>query len=262
MRITTGGTVLHVARWTGAPERSPPTLLALHGFVGSSNDWAKVAPALTRHVDVLAPDHRGHGRSANTGRADTYTFEQLASDVDGVATQCCPPSYHLLGHSMGGVLALMHALAHPDRVRSLILMDTAAEPQRAIPRPLVSAAARLARGPALERTIATIARLARHPLDEEARLALRGLDPEALRSLAGELGHHPSLVHRLGEVRCPTTVIVGARDRGLRAAADQLATGIAGADLVVIPNAGHSPQTDNPDAWTTAVLDHLAGAAG
>ncbi len=258
MRISTGGTVLHVAHWSGAPEGSRPTLLALHGFVGSSNDWAKVAPALVGAVDVVAPDHRGHGRSTNTGDAATYTFEQLAADVDGVAGRCCPPTYHLLGHSMGGVLALMHVLAHPERVRSLILMDTAAEPQRAIPRPLITVAARLARGPGLERTIAAIARVSRHPLDEEARLALRGIDPEALRALAGELGHHRSLVPRLDEIRCPTTVLVGERDRGLRAAADQLATGIAGANLVVIPDAGHSPQTDNPHAWTTAVLAHLA----
>ena len=58
--------------------------------------------------------------------------------------------------------------------------------------------------------------------------------------------------------RCPTTVLVGENDTGLRASADLLAEGIPGAQLVVIPDAGHSPQEDQPQLWIDAVQHHLA----
>jgi 2-succinyl-6-hydroxy-2,4-cyclohexadiene-1-carboxylate synthase len=84
------------------------------------------------------------------------------------------------------------------------------------------------------------------------------MDPEAFIALAGALGEYPSMVERLGEISCPTTVIVGANDTGLRGSADVLAAGIPGATLVVIADAGHSPQEDQPEAWTAAVQHHLA----
>ena len=88
--------------------------------------------------------------------------------------------------------------------------------------------------------------------------ALARASAELWPAFAEELGSYPSMVERLDEIACPVTVIVGENDTGLRASADTLATGIAGAELIVIPDAGHSPQEDQPDAWTAAVLAHLA----
>ena len=59
-------------------------------------------------------------------------------------------------------------------------------------------------------------------------------------------------------IGCPTTVLVGENDTGLRASADLLAERIPGAQLVVIPDAGHSPQEDQPQLWIDAVQHHLA----
>jgi 2-succinyl-6-hydroxy-2,4-cyclohexadiene-1-carboxylate synthase len=73
-----------------------------------------------------------------------------------------------------------------------------------------------------------------------------------------------SMSPRLGEIRCPTTVIVGEHDtgtdpdtRGFRDAAEVLASGIAGAALRVIAGAGHSPQQENRRAWLATVEEHL-----
>ena len=84
------------------------------------------------------------------------------------------------------------------------------------------------------------------------------MDPEAFAALADELGSYPSMVERLGEISCPTTVIVGEHDTGLRGAADVFAEHVPGANLVVIAGAGHSPQEDQPRAWLDAVQGHLA----
>jgi pimeloyl-ACP methyl ester carboxylesterase len=67
------------------------------------------------------------------------------------------------------------------------------------------------------------------------------------------------LLARLGEIRCPVLVLVGAADGAFVAAADVLAKGIPGARHVVIPGAAHHPHRDNPSAWLAAVEAHLAG---
>ena len=75
------------------------------------------------------------------------------------------------------------------------------------------------------------------------------MDPDAFAALALELVDHTPLTDRLGEIHCPTLVIVGDQDVGFLAPADELARGIPGAVKVVIPRAAHSPQLENPSAW-------------
>jgi pimeloyl-ACP methyl ester carboxylesterase len=99
------------------------------------------------------------------------------------------------------------------------------------------------------------------PSNADARGRFARMDPEAFGALGRELGEYPSLLERLGTLDCPTTVIVGADDHGLREAASAMHTAIAGSTLTVIEGAGHSPQADQPEAWLAAVRDHLARAA-
>jgi pimeloyl-ACP methyl ester carboxylesterase len=84
------------------------------------------------------------------------------------------------------------------------------------------------------------------------------MDPIAFVELGEELLAHESVLPQLAELDLPTTVLVGADDTGLRGASDDLAATIPGAVLEVIADAGHSPQTDQPDAWLAVVQAHLA----
>ena len=87
------------------------------------------------------------------------------------------------------------------------------------------------------------------------------MDVEAFDALGRGLGDYPSMLERLGgEVTVPVTVIVGANDVGLRPAAEALHQAIPRSELVVIPDAAHSPQDENPSAWLAAVRAHLARA--
>ena len=237
-------------------------LVLVHGYTGSSLDWSGVVEALATERQVVTFDHRGHGESPNTGDAATYTFDQLVADMTVLLDDLELERFDLLGHSMGGIVSMRYALAHPERVRSLVLMDTAAGSA-------VDNAEMMRAGIEMVRTQGTSALyellqgfLGEGDAAEAQRVAMKTklsqMDPVAFTELGDELITYPSILDRLPGLGIPTTVIVGVNDHGLRGAADDLAATIPGAELVVIPDAAHSPQEENRDAWLVAVEGHLA----
>jgi len=245
-------------------------LVLVHGFTGSRDDFADVVHDLTDLGRIVIPDQRGHGASSNPGRG--YDFDQLVADLLGLFDAAAITHADLLGHSLGGMVALRFALAHSERVASLILMDSGA---RAAP-PIDPAMARtiaIVRAKGMQRVADKLGTLPLVGEDEDiarvegeerhrarGRAKLLALDPEAFAVLAPLLSDHAPIAHRLGEIRCPTTVIVGERDDPFRPLCDELARGIPGAGLVVIPGAGHSPQKSGREAWVAAVRAHVARA--
>jgi pimeloyl-ACP methyl ester carboxylesterase len=247
---------------------SPPLLL-LHGFTGASLDWADVQPTLAASRRVVAYDQRGHGQSTNTGAAGDYTFDELVADLAAMIDELDLAPLHLLGHSMGGVVTLRYALERPETLRSLVLMDTMAAPTSVMPRGVVEGLAATARDqgmdallgvmwPFMERLLADQPEARRAVLRSRMERKIPNMDPEAFVALGAALGEFPSMVDRLGELTMPVTVLVGENDLGLRAAADLMADRIPGAELAVVPHAGHSPQEDDPAAWLRAMDRHLA----
>ena len=109
--------------------------------------------------------------------------------------------------------------------------------------------------PALRRTIE---QMGPDAFWERVRRKLEAMDPEAWGALLHALGDHAPVSGRLGEIRCPTLVLVGAEDAPFLEPADELARGIRGALRVTIPDAAHSPQLENPAAWSAAIRGHLA----
>jgi pimeloyl-ACP methyl ester carboxylesterase len=257
MNIELDGVTIHVDEW-GAGE----PLVLLHGYMGSGRDFLGVAPRLAEDRHVVAITHRGHGESTNTGES-TYTFAQLGTDLAQAVDALGLDTFDLLGHSMGGILSMAYVLAHPERVRSLVLMDTAAAPAIAEQPEMMTALATIA----CEQGMAALwdqvgevwsAAVPDEDIKAHMRTAVLALDPFALRELGRELFDYPSMLEALAGVTCPTTVIVGENDIGLRSGADDLARAIPGAVLEVIPGAAHSPQVEQPDAWVAAVQAHLA----
>jgi pimeloyl-ACP methyl ester carboxylesterase len=253
---TTAVDLVHATSGAGFP------LVLVHGYSGSSLDWADVVAPLARGRSVVTFDQRGHGESPNTGDAATYTFDQLVADAAQLFDRLELERFDLLGHSMGGIVAMRYAVHHPERVRSLILMDTAAE-ARARNADLVRSGIELVRAQGtlaffdlIEPFFGTGERA--DVLRGRLRTRLGQMDPVAFTALGEELLTYPSMLDRLATLEIPTTVIVGENDTGLRPAADALAATIPGAVLVVVPDAAHSPQDENPDAWLDAVEHHIA----
>jgi len=253
----------------------PRPLVLAHGLTGFRDDFREQMPALATLGRTILYDHRGHGDSTNTGDAASYSFAQLVTDLAALLDARGVARCDLLGHSMGGMIALRFALAHPERVASLVLMDTAARPPDHMPRAPFAAAGAIARSDGM-RTLATLLRA--RAADESNRPAaerrleaewgeafwerrwrrLTAMDPEAFAALVLELTDHAPLLAELGAITCPTTVLVGAEDTSFLSASDELAAGIRGARLITIPDAAHSPQIENPTAWMAAIAAHLA----
>lgn len=254
----------------GGPGPGTVPLVLLHGFTGGRVDFADVIDDLARDRRVVAWDHRGHADSTNTGNASTYTFDQLADDAAGVLAALGIERFHLLGHSMGGIVAQRYALAHPAQVRSLVLMDTAGASMPALPSSFVDDTVATGRTEGMAAVAAAMRRFAAGaavpPANPELVLdrleeKLTKMDVEAFDALGRALGDFASMLERLGaELDVPVTIIVGEHDTGLRPASDALHAAIPASELVVIPAAAHSPQDENPAAWLEAVRSHLARA--
>jgi pimeloyl-ACP methyl ester carboxylesterase len=99
-----------------------PTLVILHGLLGSSQNWQRVAKALQKMYRVLVVDQRNHGNSPHT---ETHTFADLREDVKHFFDQQRLDQAYLLGHSMGGMAAMEFAFHYPERLAGLIVADIA-----------------------------------------------------------------------------------------------------------------------------------------
>ena len=260
----------------GAGDRA---FVLVHGFTGCRDDFASQLPALAAHGCTLAPDQRGHGDSTNTADAKTYNLAQLADDLLRFVDALGLDRFDLLGHSMGGMVVQRFTLANPDRVASLVLMDTASAPLgKRMPREIFEKGAAIARAigiDGLHEIIRNNADKNEQRTEPDRRLerdwgadkywarvrrGFTSMDVEAFEALGIELGDGEAMTPRLGEIACPTTVLVGAMDTPFLAASRVMHEAIRGSQLVVIPEGGHSPQLEAPAAWLAAIEEHLQRA--
>ena len=106
----------------GTHTTDTPALIVLHGLFGSARNWAGIARSLSESHRVYALDLRNHGASA---RASTMTYAEMADDVAGFIASHDIENPVVMGHSMGGKVAMQLALASPDSVKALIVVDIA-----------------------------------------------------------------------------------------------------------------------------------------
>ena len=100
------------------------TVVFLHGMTGSNQDWVNQVCLLTPNYRVVAPDMRGHGKSAAPLEEEKYSIPIFVEDVFKLLKvldikKCC-----LVGHSIGGFIALEFAVRHQDKLMALVLVDT------------------------------------------------------------------------------------------------------------------------------------------
>jgi pimeloyl-ACP methyl ester carboxylesterase len=267
-RFSIDDTTLAWDRW-GTTDGTP--LFLCHGFSGSSHDFALHVEELADERGVVTIDHRGHGRSQNLGAVDRYSLDRLADDLIALVEREVGGPVDLLGHSMGGAVSLRVALARPDLVRSLILMDTSA--WSFVPNDPAMAAFLVSFVEGYDPTTglpdtsalanpedALIA--AATPAEWQALKAEMdaAFDPYAMKALGLALFEpgNASVRPRLGEITCPVTVIVGEHDHPFIDQAGDLLAELPDGALTVITGAYHSPQLTHSADWTAAVQGHLA----
>jgi pimeloyl-ACP methyl ester carboxylesterase len=273
------GLSLNLLEWSqeGVP------LLLLHGFGNEAHIWDDFAPAVAPFYRTAALDHRGHGDSAwdPEGR---YDHDTMVDDVECVCAALGIERLVLVGHSLGGRIATLFAGRRPERMAGLVLVDigpevdprgstrirdetaSSVDPSFADPAEygrLLSLHYPSARPHAIERML-------RHGLRrrEDGRYALK-MDP-ALRAAMTGTGSREEAERRerestaaqwdaLARVPCPTLVVRGAAsdilspDTAERMVEEVLQKGT----LAVVPQAGHSVMTDNPEGFREAVTSFV-----
>ena len=244
-----------------------PPFVLVHGYTGSSDDFAHVVEPLTASRRVILVDQLGHGDSP---RRDEYSFRMLTESLIDFLLEIVGEPVDLLGHSMGGRTVLPIAVERPALLRSLVLMDTWADPPDRSER--LRGYAELLDLPEDE-AIDALRHYQEPPTPEaalienvwgsawvEANEAASGrVDPVAVVHLGREVfGERVSLLRDATNVICPTTVLVGELDLVFIGPSERLASHIPGAELVVLNGAYHSPQLTHPAAWVAALERHLA----
>ena len=239
-----------------------PPLLMVHGFTGAKEDFADHAPRFAEHREVVLFDHRGHGASENPPDVAAYSLDRLAADTLQVADALGLERFMLLGHSMGGMVARRLVLAHPERVDALVVMDTSLAGDVALTEGMT--ALRLLLDEANIHGSEADHRVRRERLGYVEFAARKWADvaPEAYAALSREMTRQPEQLELMRAITCPTLVIVGEQDATFLPGAHAMASTIPGARLVIVPDAGHSPQFENPDAYFDAVDGFLRATAG
>jgi pimeloyl-ACP methyl ester carboxylesterase len=244
------GLALHYDLHGDATDRAP--LLLTHGFSASGRMWAANVDALASQRQVITWDMRGHAESETPDDSDAYGVEQSVGDMAALLDVAGAQRAVLCGMSLGGYLSLAFAARDPQRVAGLILVDTGPGFRRDEPREQWNAncertATRLESGGAEA--------LPSSP-ERGAHRSAVGLAHTARRVMAQHDGH---VIESLAAVAVPTLVVVGADDTNFLAAADYMASHIAGARKVVLAGAGHAANIDAAPEFNAAVTEFLAG---
>ena len=266
MRITTDDGVGLAVEVTG----SGPGLMLVHGFGGAKEDFADHAHVLANDHTVVVFDHRGHGESDKPDDPLAYSFGRLVADTLAVADGVGLSRFRLLGHSMGGMVARRVVLGHPDRVEALVLMDTAPGPVPGFDADLMEFGAAVAREQGKDVLKALLDEAAPlHTPAYERMLAERpeyqafqdrkwdALSEVMWAAMVVAIARQDNDLPEFHAITCPTLVVVGETDTPFRGPSQAMADAIPHAELVVIPDAGHSPQFEAPDAWIDALQSFL-----
>lgn len=257
----------------GPGMRERPTVILVHGGPGSY-DHSYFKPhfaRLTGEAEVVYLDLRDHGRSARHDPAD-WSFEVCADDLRAFCDTVGIVRPVVLGHSMGGFIAMLYGARHPGHAGALILQSTAArhdlerlvEGFRRFGGEEVAELARRDYGgdPVTDeewaRVFATFGPNIPSP-DELARRVRNSRVGEA----GMELFRRLNVVDQLPRITCPTLVCVGDRDPvtpipASREIVDALAPGIG--RLEVIEGAGHFPWLDLPDRYCSLITAFVTTA--
>jgi pimeloyl-ACP methyl ester carboxylesterase len=250
-------------------DREP--LLLIMGFGGDTAAWAFQIPDFAARHRVIAFDNRGVGQTDAPDHP--YTTRMMAGDALGLMDALGVDSAHVIGVSMGGMIAQELVLARPERVRSLHLACTFARPD-AYMLALNAAWREMRIGLGLESTLRTLGlwlfsptTYAERPEFIEALLqnSLANPYPQTLAGFLrqGEAVSAHDALERLSAIRCPTLVTVAEDDILVPPRfAREIVAKVRGAELRLVPAAGHGYFLERPDVFNALSLDFIARSSG
>lgn len=247
----------------------PPVVL-VHGFLVNSREWALITPGLARHFRVIAPDLPGFGESERPVNYP-YTREGYAETVCDLLAGLEISRAHVVGHSMGGAIALVLAADHPERVDKLAVINTVSYPfelplKGRLPllpivgplvfkylynRPLFhDYFKRNVFAPGFKYDRATVDAYYRAFDPPDAR--------EAAYRVLQSMTDLSSLGPKIAKVRAPTLIVWGELDPMFPVSfGARLAREIPNARLETLPGCGHAPPEEMPERTVDILSRHF-----
>lgn len=236
-----------------------PTILLTHGFAATGAMFAGNVPALAADHQVITWDLPGHGRSDSPVDPGEYTAEAVVNHMVGLLDEAGADRAVIAGHSVGGYLSLEFALAHPERLRGLALIDTGPGFRNDQTRNGWNRYAERSAVAFEERGLAAVGDSAE--LGGDVHRDAAGLAQAARGFLSQRDGH---VMAGLPSITAPVLVVIGSEDAPFIKGSDHMARVIPDARLAVIEGAGHAPNITHAakfDAVLRQWLDRLDGAA-
>lgn len=247
---------------------SGPALILLHGMFGDHRDWETVLEPLAHRFRVIAVDLPGFGESGKPERS--YNAEFFVEMISGFLQAVGAHKPVLVGNSFGGEIAILYALSHPEDVEALVLVSSGglrtyddAERQRI--REGFSVGNLCALTPAAHewmfaKVFSEKGEGWRRYIDRQnARLA-RADYPKYAKAVARciETAFSLDFDEQLRSIRQPVLLVWGAADEVFPIALAQTAMDrLPNAEMVLIPNAGHAPQLERPEAFVSSIEGFL-----
>jgi len=236
-------------------------IVFIHGLGSSARDWEYQVPFFAPRYRVVVFDVRGHGRSDKP--PGPYSVPLFAQDTAALIRALEAAPAHVVGISMGGMIALQLAVDEPALVRSLVVVNSGPELVVRTFRERLMILQRFLIVRLLGmRKMGEVLSQRLFPRPDQAPLRQMFVerwaenDPrayrEAMRALVGW-----SVADRLGDIRCPTLVIASDQDYTPVSAKEAYVARMPNARLVVIPNAHHAVTVERPDEFNQVLLDFL-----
>ena len=267
--LTVNGLRLRYLEW-GRPGGLP--VVCVHGYTSSAEAFNAMARRLQDRTHIVAMDVRGHGESGWSSEG-AYQYADQAGDLAALVDQLGIERFVLIGTSMGGVIAMVYAAQHADRLRGLALNDIGPEVEAGSSRITGMVGSRPADFASLDEAMQyrrqTSPITAGRPLEDQeetARGVLRErpdgrwawkMDPAYIEQrIARGAPVRPPLWPALETLPCPTQVIWGTDSDVLSAAqAKRMVEALPKGELVAVPGVGHAPTLVEPPVL--AALDRL-----
>jgi pimeloyl-ACP methyl ester carboxylesterase len=215
--------------------------------------WRDQIEALAARYTVVVWDMRGHGQSDYPGEQAAYSEAHTVADMAALLDAVGAERAIIGGLSLGGYMSLAFHRMHPQRVRALLIIDTGPGFKNDAARAAWNANAFQRADTLAAEGLGTLASASA----ERALASHRSADGLA-KAARGMLTQHTAhVIESLPSIAVPALIIVGADDAPFLAAADYMAAKIPGARKVVIPNAGHAANLDQPVAFNAALRAFL-----
>jgi pimeloyl-ACP methyl ester carboxylesterase len=268
----------HYREW--GDTRSRHALIMLHGYAATSEIWTDVATDLAREFRVIAIDQRGYGQTEHAEDMD-YTRASQLEDLEGIIESLGLRSVTLVGHSMGGALAICYAAEHPEIVSALVVVEAAPEVLRSgvenLRRLLTAGETWASFDDAVDAFAPHLPGSSHEQLERRVRGALIQKEDGTFTWGFDEAFRDPSIrppdpdpgQRRLSDlwdsadrVQCPTMIVRGQdTDMLTPEAIQRLHRRVAGSRVSLIEDAGHNVPTDQPSSLALNIREFLQSIA-